>query len=183
MILNKKWFTLIEMLIAITIFLIFVVLTYVNYAYYQNISQVKLTLKDISQNLSIARNMAINWIQNWGLNQSVWIYIEKESNNLKYFLYNYTGSVLDVSWEPYKKVNLKPNIKIADIKLWWDYTDNILILFESITWKTDFYKYDWTNFSLFGEKIVEFDVSFKNAVNFPLKRSLKYFKNTNITDY
>jgi prepilin-type N-terminal cleavage/methylation domain-containing protein len=55
---NKSGFTLIEMLIAMSIFFIMVVMTYANYAYFQNIARVKLSLKEISQSISEARNMA-----------------------------------------------------------------------------------------------------------------------------
>lgn len=180
---NKDWFTLIEMIIAITIFFIFVVWTYVNYAYYQNIAQVKLTLKDISQNLAIARNMSINWIQSGGINQSVWVYFEKNGKNMKYFLYNYTGAILSISWNSYKEVEFKPNITITNIKAWIQNLDNVLILFDSITWKTSFYNYFTDSFIENDSNILEIDISFKNATNFPLKRTLKYFKNTSITDY
>jgi prepilin-type N-terminal cleavage/methylation domain-containing protein len=57
---NKSGFTLIEMLIAMSIFFIMVVMTYANYAYFQNIARVKLSLKEISQSINEARNMAIS---------------------------------------------------------------------------------------------------------------------------
>jgi len=57
---NKSGFTLIEMLIAMCIFFIMVVMTYANYAYFQNIARVKLSLKEISQSINEARNMAVS---------------------------------------------------------------------------------------------------------------------------
>jgi prepilin-type N-terminal cleavage/methylation domain-containing protein len=58
--LQKKAFTLIELLIAITIFFILTLITYVPYNFYMNKVKVRNTIKEISQSLYEARNMAIN---------------------------------------------------------------------------------------------------------------------------
>lgn len=84
---NKKWFlALIELLIAITIFFILVVMSYANYAYYQNIARVKLSLKEISQSINTAKNMAISWYDDNSKNQSIWVYFEKWSNQVQYIM-------------------------------------------------------------------------------------------------
>jgi hypothetical protein len=46
-------------MISITIFFIIVMMSYANYAYYSNIMRVKLSLKEISQSINEARNLAI----------------------------------------------------------------------------------------------------------------------------
>jgi len=51
---------LIELLLASTLFFILVIMTYANYAFYQNIARVKLSLKEISQSINTAKNMAVN---------------------------------------------------------------------------------------------------------------------------
>jgi hypothetical protein len=46
-------------------------MTYVNYAFYQNIAKVKLGLKEVSQSINEARNMAINGFDKNQINQSI----------------------------------------------------------------------------------------------------------------
>jgi type II secretory pathway pseudopilin PulG len=57
---NLKAFTLIELLVAISIFFALVITTYIPYAFYQNKAKVNITIKDISQSINEARNLAIN---------------------------------------------------------------------------------------------------------------------------
>jgi prepilin-type N-terminal cleavage/methylation domain-containing protein len=57
---TKKAFTLIELMIAITIIVILTMASYAPYTYYQNKAKLKVTSREISQLLYEARNMAIN---------------------------------------------------------------------------------------------------------------------------
>jgi len=57
---NNKAFTLIELIVVITIFCIMLLATYIPYTYYQTKAKVKFAVKDISQSIYEARNMAIN---------------------------------------------------------------------------------------------------------------------------
>jgi prepilin-type N-terminal cleavage/methylation domain-containing protein len=57
---NNKAFTLLELIVVITIFGIMLLATYIPYSYYQTKAKVKMAVKDISQNIYESRNMAIN---------------------------------------------------------------------------------------------------------------------------
>lgn len=178
---NNKWFTLIELIISMTIFFMLSLLTYVNYAFYQNIAKVRLSLKEVSQSINDVRNMAINWFdKNW-VNQSVWIYFDKnDSNVLKYYTFNYNSWIILNENNLFKEKKLQENINISNISG----KNNILIYFSSIYWKVQLFSFDesWNKTELSDEEI-DFSVSYKNALNYPLKRDLKYLKNTNVVDY
>lgn len=185
---TASWFTLIELMIAITIFLILVMMTYANYTFYQNIAKVKLSLKEISQSLSRARNMASSWYQKDNINQKIWVLFEKEKNIIKYYNFNYNSWVIldylkdDVNL--LKQEYLQQNIKISNISLSWSNDlEKVLVVFSSIYWTWWFYKVDTTWITEMTEKEINFTISFKNANSFPLKRWLDYNKITNISDY
>ena len=57
---TKKAFTLIELIISITIVVILTVTSYAPYSYYQNKAKLKITTREISQLLYDSRNMAMN---------------------------------------------------------------------------------------------------------------------------
>lgn len=182
---NKKWFTLIELLIAITIFFILVVMSYANYAYYQNIARVKLSLKEISQSINTAKNMAISWYDDNSKNQSIWVYFEKWSNQVKYYAFDYTLTWSDINISndktPIKVHNLQSNVNISQIT---PNKDNIMIFYSAIEAKPEIITFldNWVRQNL-SDSEIKFDVSFKNSTNFPLKRELKYIKQTNLVDY
>lgn len=181
MILNSKWFTLIELLIASTLFFMLVIMTYANYAFYWNIAKVKLSLKEISQSIADARNMAINWFyKNW-VNQSVWIYFDTNNNNtIKYYTFNYNSWILLNEENLFKQKKLQEKVWINNIS----WKDNVLIYFSSIYWVPSLFYFDIAgNLRNFDVEELDFSVSFNWNSNFPLKRELKYIKNTNVVDY
>lgn len=181
---TTSWFTLIELMISMTIFFILTLMSYANYAFYQNIAKVKLSLKEISQSLSRARNMASSWYQKNNINQKIWVLFEKEKNIVKYYNFAYNSWVLLDDVNLLKQEYLQQNINIANISLSWSTDVNkLLVVFSSIYWTWWFYKVDTTWITEIPENEINFTLSFKNANSFPLKRELKYNKITNISDY
>ncbi|MBW7954540.1 type II secretion system protein [Candidatus Gracilibacteria bacterium] len=177
---NSTGFTLIELLISITIFIMMTVMVYANYALYQNITKVKLSLKEVSQNIHKARNMAINGYDKNKVNQSVGIYFDLNDNNtIKFYSFDYD-----------KQVNLDLEHLIEEKKL-QDYVtlnkigdkNNLMIYFSSIYGKPTLYYFDNGEKVEINDDEIKFEISFKNALYYPLKRDLKYFKNTNVVDY
>lgn len=177
---NSPGFTLIELMISITIFLILTTMTYVNYANYQNIAKVKLSLKEVSQSIHDARNMAINGYDRNMVNQSVWIYFNIQTETIQYYGYNFNSWITLSEWNLIKEKKLQEGMKVTNLS--WN--DAIMIHFSSIYGVPTIY-----SFSQSGEKqefsweIVEIGLSYKWIQNYPFKRDLKYFKNTNVVDY
>lgn len=177
---EKKWFTLIELLISMTIFFIIVVMTYANYAYYQNIARVKMWLKEISQTINEARNLAIAWYQKNWVNQSLWVFFDTTNNNVvKIYSYNYGSWISLDNQYLLKEKKLQQNVGIDDISG----KQNIFIYFSSIYAKPEIYYFEWTVKQTYWTGEVDMIISFKHANAFPLKRELKYIKNTNVVDY
>jgi len=58
-----------------------------------------------------------------------------------------------------------------------------MIYFSSIYAKPEIYYFDDGNARILDTNELDFKVSFKSALSYPLKRELKYFKNTNVVDY
>lgn len=178
---NISWFTLIELLISMTIFLILTMMTYIDYAVYQNIAKVKLGLKEVSQSIHEARNMAINGYDKEKINQSIWIYFDVNNKNVvKYYWFNYNSWVTLSQENLIKEKKLQDSVGIDDISG----KENMMIYFSAIYWEPTFYYF---HISWEKEIIVldELDIilSFKNMKSYPFQRELKYFKNTNVVDY
>ncbi len=177
---NSKGFTLIELLISITIFLILTVMTYVNYATYQNIAKVKLSLKEVSQSINDARNMAINGYDRNMVNQSIWIYFDLQNNNVQYYWYNFNSWITLSEASIIKEKKLQDGVEITHLS---GHT-KMMIHFSSIYWVPSMYYFDEDNTKHdFSWDILDISISYRGIQNYPFKRELKYFKNTNVVDY
>ncbi|NCO31343.1 prepilin-type N-terminal cleavage/methylation domain-containing protein [bacterium] len=60
MYLEKKAFTLFELIVAISIVMILMMMTFAPYSYFQNKAKLKLSAREISQSFYEARNMAVS---------------------------------------------------------------------------------------------------------------------------
>jgi len=186
--LNKKAFSLIELVVSMTIFFLMVMVSYVPYNFYMNKLKVKTTIKEISQILYETRNMAVNWISDW-TNKSIWLWIDLWVNDNVLKLYSYPFSF---TWS--QIINQEtPDIKLIKTysltkwmgikKIAWK--DNILFYFDAITWNWKYFFWDssWIRNDINLDEI-EINFSYKNALETsPLFWKLKYFTKTNIVDY
>lgn len=177
---NNWWFTLIELLIAITIFMILVVMSFVPYQYYSNIAKVKLASKEISQSISEARNTAINWYDDSWTNQSIGIYFDASNNKVKLFSFNYsswiTANMINNNDYLLKQRELPEWVQIDNVS--WN--DKVLLYFSSIYWVPKLYD---ENANLINLDEVDFNISFKWSTNPALNKTVKFYKKTNLTDY
>lgn len=181
-------FSLVEMLVAMTIFFIVVSATYIPYSYYQNKQYVKNAGKDISQLLYESRSMAINGQSTASGNVSLWVYFDAQSsnNNVSVFTYPYT----------FTGAQIIPQIT-ADIKLlkkmnleWWAQIDSIgtykkfLFFYSAITWEGTYVYWDTsgTRWELITQEI-PIILSYKGATTANFQKILKYYTYTHIIDY
>lgn len=155
-------------------------MTYANYAYYQNIARVKMGLKEISQSINEARNLALAWYQRNGINQSIGVFFDtKNPNQIKFFNYHYnSGVILDDAYL-FKTKNLQQYVGINGISG----QENLMIYFSSIYAQPELYYFTSNIKNTYSTWEVNFTISFKDSPNFPLKRELKYIKKTNVVDY
>lgn len=172
---------MIELLISITIFFILSVMTYVNYATYQNIARVKMSLKEVSQSINEARNMAINWYDRNNINQSVWVlYDMTNPNEVMYYWFNFNSWILLTPENIIKIRKLQEWVWVKS--LWWK--QKILLYFSSIYGEPKIYAVSSTSWlENIDVDTLTIEIAFKNSENYPFMRTLTYFKNTNIVDY
>ena len=87
---NKKWFTLVELMIVISIIGIMMSMAYAPYSFFQKKAELRVAAKEISKTLSESRNLAIHWTSSGWINQSIWVYFDKNNKNIiKIFSYDY----------------------------------------------------------------------------------------------
>lgn len=179
-------FTLIEMIIAITIVVLMSIMAFAPYSYYLNKSKVKHTQKEVSQLIYEAKNMALNGIVWVDKNISVWVYFDINDNSRVELLsfpydlsfWNLTQTKISdaQSIEPIATLTLQPGIQFEE--MWWE--SKWIIYFQAIsaswwvkTWES-FTSYTWDTQLVF---------SYKWANNGPLRQSIQYIQDTQIVDY
>jgi len=195
----KKAFTFIELVISLTIFFILVSMTYVPYNFYMNKLKVKNTIKEISNGLYEARNMAINWFSNWTdeINKSVWLYIDIENkpSKLQFFSYPYNYSlpqITNIASTDIKIIKTYDLIKWMEVKSiefvdnWATNTsNNWLFFYNAIVWDGQYFYWDASSDKQeIPSTKIKIKFSYKNAPEWnPLFWELTYFTETNIVDY
>lgn len=183
---NLSWFTLIELMVAITIVAILMVMTYAPYDYYSNKAKVRITARDVSQLLTETRNLAIHWLDRWSWNLSLWVYFDSTDalkNKLQVFSfphnYEYVQIVpneSDPNINLLKTVELKSWVEIDNV--WWQ--TNWFFVFEAITWEGT-YSYFQSTKQNFSDLNIDIEFSYKNSTN--LRNKITYITKTNISDY
>ena len=173
---NTKWFTLVELMIVISIIWIMMSMAYAPYSYFQKKAEIKIAAKEISKTLSESRNLSIHWTSSGWINQSIWVYFDKSNKNIiKIFSYNYDDRNTKFLL---KEIKIQPNIWIDKV----DWKETGLFFYEAITWSWSFYeKQNFTN-PIAGSKI-SIDFSYKGTTSEALKKNIEYYTKTYISDY
>lgn len=189
---NKSWFTLIEMIIATTIFFIIVVASYANYAYYQNKASLRIWVKEISQSINEARNLAINWLNLEWKNQDTFVYFDfNNDTSLKIFSAPFdleNDPILNFDFASDFNISLLEEVKTLDFPRWVsissNLSNNLLLRFNSISWYSTIYKLD-SSLSIIDDSLEDIliEVSFNRSSIGVLNNTIQYFKNTNMIDY
>lgn len=185
---TKKAFTLIELMIAITIVVILTMSAYAPYNFYQNKAKLKVSAREVWQVLYEARNMAINWAVWTSWNVSIWVYFStelSEFNEIKIFSYPYDMDTLNISFTESPEIKLIKTLKLRD----WikiddvDWKTNLLFFYDSITWKITYYNWNSGIKNQVDKSIIPIKISYKWSTSPSLNKTINYFTNTNIIDY
>lgn len=190
---NNKAFTMIELMIAITIVAFLMIATYAPYSYYQNKAKVKIATREISQVLYEAKNMAINWAVYSTWNISIWVYFDNTHNN-KIKIFSYTHNILESDIDRntslpdiniIKEVKIQNSVEIDNIDVDWILKDNFLFFFDSISWELKYYSWNmWVKEEITPvSDNVDINISYKWSSSSNLQRTLSYYTTTNIIDY
>ncbi|EKD66259.1 MAG: hypothetical protein ACD_49C00056G0014 [uncultured bacterium (gcode 4)] len=144
MIKNIKGFTLIELMIVITIIWFLTMLVAVPYNFYANISKVRISKEIIDQSRSDAISSA-NWRTSFDWkNINIGLYFDKNKWEILSYSYpfNYSWSVLNFTGDVklLKTIKLESFVEISKIKIGSDETENVLLYYKAPDGKLTIYK-------------------------------------------
>jgi prepilin-type N-terminal cleavage/methylation domain-containing protein len=90
---HKNAFTLIELMVVITIMGIIMFASYIPYQYHQKKTALKLAAREVSQSLSEARNLALHGLDTGSGNLSLWLLFASGANQITYYAYPFEQSM------------------------------------------------------------------------------------------
>ena len=189
---DKKAFTLIELIVSISILVIVMMFSYAPYNLYQNRVKVKLATREVAQSLYEAKNMAISWVK-WKnnsddskqefKNKSVWVFLTSEETkdskiNFYYYDYNISDSeIVFPSKEPDAERQIQDWVTMTWFSVWERDYSSLLLFYESVTWKVDITENGK------NDDTVKIKFTYKKATTGFLQKEIKYYLKTNIVDY
>jgi len=169
---NKNAFTLIEILVAMTMMIILTMAAYIPFSHYQQKQRVRNSAKIITQTLYDARSDAIYWRASNTWNLDIWVLFKQNATNLKVYWFPIKDTISNYLNPDNKylleKISLEPWVQISSS--WW------LFLFKAITWS-----WVYKNFTINSNKI-ELSVWLKWAKHWIMSKKIEYFVNTYISD-
>jgi len=165
-------FTLIELMVVITILGIISLATYMPYAYHQKKTLVKQSMKEISQTLNESRNLAIHGLDTWSGNVYVGIDLIPWSNKIDYYTSTGWLNLFDTA-NVYKTKNLPTWVEILSIN--GNEANTVKMSFAAITGSG---VVDWASWDT-----LEIVTSYKWTSSSTLQKTLTYYKKSFISDY
>lgn len=183
----KKGFTLIELIVVITIMVILLTASYWSYNFHQNKIKLKIATREVSQSLYDSRSMAISWMKSSDKNSSIWLYLSKSwlDHSITTFSYPYDIDQSDIDIlenSEIKIINsylLKNKISFNDLS----WKDNLLFFFEAITWDTKIFTFEAWSKTPVSEDEIDIIITYWNSNSVSMQKKLIYFTKTNIVDY
>lgn len=183
-------FTLIELMITLSIFFILSMSTYISYSHFHKKSLLNQGVKEITKSIYDARNLAINGIDSGSGNLSIGLYFDSSTpesqKKIQYFSYPHTFSGSQVVPEDIWGIEI---LKELDLSRWvtvssvWGYSQ-FLIFFSTPNGVGEYYYWDTTSVKQsFTGAVLPIQVSYMNATSPSLQREINYYTGWNIADY
>lgn len=203
---HKKAFTLIELMIVISIMGLLLLFSYAPYTLYQSKAKLKLATREVAQSFYETKNFSISWIKIRATreNKSVWLLLsskENQNNFVKYYLFDHDifdkeKKIFDLkklnfddnpwTWNLLKIKTIQPDIFIKWFSAWddkekidWD----ILVFYEASSWNVTVFKINWNEKIELSLEKLKINFSYKNSTTDMLNREITYYLKTNIVDY
>lgn len=203
---DKKAFTLIELMIVISIMGLLLLFSYAPYTLYQSKAKLKLATREVAQSFYETKNFSISWIKIRATreNKSVWLLLsskENQNNFVKYYLFDHDifdkeKKIFDLkklnfddnpwTWNLLKIKTIQPDIFIKWFSAWddkekidWD----ILVFYEASSWNVTVFKINWNEKIELSLEKLKINFSYKNSTTDMLNREITYYLKTNIVDY
>ena len=168
---------------------------YLPYAHYQEKIKAKQVIREVSQWLNEARNMAINGFENetWGVNASIGLYFSNDSGEkweMYFYAYPFTQDPTTAVPADEFRINQGRTFPkgtqfdwaLSDALLETN-LDNIFFFFEAITWEWSYYTINWWWSEAKTADIWTLNFSYKWSTSDVLKKSLKYDTRINTIDF
>lgn len=168
--LSHKAFTLIELMVVITIMSILMFASYLPYEHYQKKVSLRLAAKEISQSLTEARNLAIYGLDTGSWNVTVALHFASWSQDIDYYAYPYTQTPLITNLQQeykFKSKRLPPWIQIDSIN---GPSNDFLFFFEAISGSGN----------VSGE--IPIQISYQGSSNLVLQKKIIYYSESHISD-
>ncbi len=176
MIKNEKWFTLIELMVVITIISMISLATYLPYAHHQKKVLLKQANREISQSLSEARNLATNGLDTGSGNLNVALYLDEQATQIVY--YTSTGFIDFLNmWQIYKTKQLPQGIQIDAIA--WN-SEKSIFSFSAIFGTGSL---EQESSGIFTGDIIDISSSYKWSSSPVLQGKIIYYMRSYISDY
>lgn len=175
---SSQAFTLIELIVVMTIIGIISLWAYLPYSHHQKKTIVSQAAKELSQSLTEARNLAVHGRASGSGNLHVWLFFEDTSTLLYYgYPLTMTGSFDDA--ELLKTKKLPRGATLSGSLVWVEY------FFEAISWellKREILP-DWSFASKSLDTIEVFEVSYLGATEESLQWKVNYYTKSHISDF
>ncbi|MBB1564678.1 prepilin-type N-terminal cleavage/methylation domain-containing protein [Candidatus Gracilibacteria bacterium] len=201
---DKKAFTLIELIVSISILVIVMMFSYAPYNLYQNRAKVKLATREVAQSLYEAKNMAISGVKGKNnsddskqefKNKSVGVFLTSEETkdskiNFYYYDYNISDSeIVFPSKEPDTERQIQDGVTMTGFSVGERDYSSLLLFYESVTGKVKVYGFDASGSKIDitengkNDDTVKIKFTYKKATTGFLQKEIKYYLKTNIVDY
>ncbi|NUJ98033.1 type II secretion system protein [Candidatus Gracilibacteria bacterium] len=185
---NIKAFSLLELIVVITLIGIMLLVTYAPYSYYQTKAKVRMTIKDVAQSIYEARNMAINGYNEGSGSISVGLFFDVDTtpNTITFFSfpYSYTGTQIipqdNGIIKIIKKEEFPSGVQVKDIG---GYKKGLLF-FQAISGDGSYFYWENTpEKKEFEEDYIAIKIAYGDSSSNNLSGIVKYYTPTNIVDY
>ena len=173
--LKNTWFTLLELMIVTTIVGLISMATYIPYAHHQKKVLLKQASREITQSLSEARNLAINWADSWSWNLNIGLYFSADAKELNYYASTWSLDIASVaSLDIYKTKPLPLWIQVDSIA--GMASTEYLFAFDSITGSGSIEP-------IISDNEIEIQISYKWSTSPVLNKNILYYRQSYISDY
>ena len=173
---SPLWFTLIELMIVMSIMAILTMAMYTPFAHYQTKQKVRNSAKIITQVLNDSRSKSIYWVlhnnQTLTWNLDIWVKIKTWEDNIKIFWYPYNKTIINYEKPEYllEEIKLESWVEITWITDWY-------FIYEAISWS-------WVYKNLIPDvnNKINLSVWFKWATTWTMIKNIEYYTRTYISD-
>ncbi len=165
-------FTLIELMVVMTIMSIVMFASYLPYAHHQKKTLLKQASREISQSLSDARNLAIHGLDTGSGNLTVWLYVASGATELAYYAYPYEQAFNITNLEEEYLLKTKKLPKGIRIDTIGSVSGEYLFIFQAISGSGSS-----------SETVLPIRVSYQWSPDAILQKEILYYPRSYISDY